>query len=311
MPFWKCTNKIFNKTCGNIVESAFKPIIICQSCKKPTAWIMESTPKLKRQKGLILNEEQTRKYNVPRIISGLRLYSLETYFAGEIVRFVKEVGSDPNRGWIGMTQDLDRVKSRLHFVWQFYNNADYLTKELSPESSWELVQDLDIALQRLWNVAGGLLGGTQDYKNWASNPSQLKIYGQKVIKETEKIWRALVSDEDKEKFITHVFEHDKGYNRIIGFIETWGLGVRPEKQEPKELIHGEGVGKLSRDGGTIAFGPLSIMFNLPQTEIRSGMNGGWKDRVFHQEGDGNFKMTGWNQLQRLYSYEFLDSVIKK
>jgi len=307
---WQCTNKQFDaKPCGNLVNSGIPPSGICSSCKKMGNWLKidDGPPKLERQQGRmsLIGEGQARKNRLAKIINGLQEPSLEVRLAGEILRFIREVSSQPNRGWIGMTQDLERVKSRLRFAWWLYHNADYLAYELSPQSSWQLVEDLDGALTERWEVRGGLLGGRADHEIFASTPHKLREYGQKVIKETERIWRTLQSDEDREKFLYYVFEHDKGYNRIIEYLQNWEVGLRPEKAKaPDELEQVKGVGGLEKGGGKKGFQALATIFAL-QGDIRNGMGGLWKGRVFYTEEVGSYEMTDFDLTKREYTYKYL------
>ncbi|MGD9826384.1 hypothetical protein [Desulfobacter sp.] len=48
-------------------------------------------------------------------------------------------------------------------------------------------------------------------------------------------WINLKTEEEKEKFIFYVFEHDKGYNRIIECIDSWFAGVRPREEDAPDL----------------------------------------------------------------------------
>jgi len=72
-------------------------------------------------------------------------------------------------------------------------------------------------------------------QRFASAPQKLKGYAQYVIAKTQLVWINLKTEEEKEKFIFYVFEHDKGYNRIIECIDSWFAGVRPREEDAPDL----------------------------------------------------------------------------
>ncbi len=309
MASWQCTNTKFDRTpCGNIVESGVPPVGICNSCKQIGKWvkIAEGRPQLVRQNAQ-MELDRIRKTLLANIVNGLKEPSMEVGLAGEILTFIRNVSSHKDRGWIGRMQDEKRVKSRLRICWNLFHNADYLVSKLSPQSSPVLIDELNTELQRKWDVAGGLLGGKPDFERYALAPQQLRGYGQYVITRTEIIWRGLKAAEDKEKFIYHVFEHDKGYNRIVEAIDGWELGVRPKEEDVPDLQRlqqEKGVGGLEKGVGKKVVIQISTILGL-EGDVRAGLDGKWKGKVFYKKEVGSYEMTDFDPKTREYTYKYL------
>jgi hypothetical protein len=223
---------------------------------------------------------------------------------------VTEVSSDDQQGLKDRKQDYNRVKSRLKVACGLSRNADYLAYELHG-GPWELIRDIDAELKRKWQARGGLLGGVPDYKTYARNPQELRKYAAEAMENASLAWRQLQTDEEKEIYINFVFEHDKGYNRILEFSRRWKVGERPEIEEAPDLKDvkqekGSGYDTNAKTGreATQSFGAIATTFRL-SGDIRNGMNGGWRGRILYNENIGSIQLTGWDPNARTYKYIYL------
>ena len=316
MAKWQCTNaRVDGRPCGRVVETmgpVAPPAKICPDCKKPAKWseLKAGPPPLKRQGGQMpLNmgavEREARKRRVAAIVAGLREPDLAQGVAGEILKFVKEVSSHEDRGWVGMVQDLGRVQIRLRLACRMFHNAEHLFRELSPRTSVELVTDLDEALKARWpEVAGGILGGRADFKIFALNPAELRQRARDGMTRTASLWPDLANEEEREKFIKLVFEHDKGYPQIRMALDDWQVGVRPERPAAHEGVHVGGAGGYDRRGGKKQAPTIAQHFNL-LGEMKDAIAGKWVGRELYKAGTGKIKLVSFDAASKEYTYDFL------
>ena len=195
MTSWLCTNPGKNqKPCQHIevTQGLAPPPPRCPSCGRNTRW--DKLPGLTRMGGgplpsaaeLSRKQQMHRKQQVDSIIFGLQEPNMNAGLMGEIRHFIRTVSSNPKLGWVGRIQDLDRISGRLRFAYGLSINAGYLVGKLSPRTTPELIEDLDVALKARWDVGGGLLGGKPDYQRYAESPSGLSDYARRAISLTER-----------------------------------------------------------------------------------------------------------------------------
>lgn len=318
MALWQCNNKKLNgkacdhfeKTPGNIPP----PTGRCKSCGKKTNWIKIKLPDLARRGGQMSlpSSMQLGKKRVQLLMPGLKKPNLNIQTPGDIIRFIRTVSSKEACGWKGMQQDEKRVTNRLFIACAMHDNAQYLYEKLQPRTYWQLIQELDAALKDKWDVAGGLIGGIADYKRYANKPQELRTYAKQAMKETNAIWPKLQTEEDKEKYLYYVFEHEKGYHRIVECIGKWEhLGERPKKLvgEPEWTKVKGGLGRV---GGRKAFGALQACFAIQQKHMRDLMNGKFVGKVFYIKGEGSYKLIKFHmsneqgKVVREYEYTYLE-----